>query len=217
MTVVAEFTIPPEAFPFGETLVEMRDVEIEVDQIVPSGESALPFFWVRGCDPEAFMEYAEGEPRVRNNRLLEQVENTALFRAEWALDADLIDGLKQLDVTIVKSVGTADHWRFEVRTQDRDSFVEFQRVFEDQGIAIDLNRLYDLEELIEDDHRNLTPEQRETLLTAYREGYFDRPQGATQADLAEEFDISRRAVAERLRRATRNLVGATLLPDGGRD
>lgn len=215
MTVVAEFTIPPESFPFGETLVEMPDIEIEVDQIVPSGESALPFFWVRGCDPEAFMECAEGEPRVAGNRLLEKVGSTALFRAEWSLDAGLITGLKELDVTIVESVGTADHWRFEVRTEDRDSFVEFQEVFEEQGIPIDLTRLYDLEELIEGTHRDLTPDQRETLLTAYREGYFDRPQGATQADLAEKFGISRRAVSERLRRGTRNLVGATLLPDGG--
>lgn len=215
MSVVAEFTIPPESFPFGETLVGMPDVEIEVDRIVPSGESALPFFWVRGCDPETFMEHAENEPGVEDTRLLERVETTALFRAEWTLDADLIEGLERLDATIVETVGTADHWRFEVRTQDRDSFVAFQEVFEDRGIAIDLTRLYDLEELIEGTHRGLTPDQRETLLTAHREGYFDRPQGATQADLADEFDISRRAVAERLRRGTRNLVGATLLPDAG--
>lgn len=215
MTVVAEFTIPPEAFPFGETLVEMPDMEIEIDQIVPSGESALPFFWVRGCEPDTFMEYAEGEPRVKDNRLLEKVDEVALSRAEWVLDAELINGLRELDVTIVESVGTADHWRFEVRTEDRDLFVAFQEVFEQQGIPISLNRLYDLEDLIEGDHRNLTADQRETLLTAYREGYFHRPQESTQADLAEQFDVSRRAISERLRRGTRNLVAATLLPDAG--
>lgn len=49
-------------------------------------------------------------------------------------------------------------------------------------------------------------------MAALEEGYFDKPRAVTQADLAERFDISRRAVAERLRRGTRNLVAETLQP-----
>jgi hypothetical protein len=54
MSHVAEFTIPAETFPFGEILTEMPDIEIELDQIIPTDESALLFFWVRGCDSEEF-------------------------------------------------------------------------------------------------------------------------------------------------------------------
>lgn len=46
MSFVAEFTMPPEALPFGETLKENPGTEIEVERIVPTQESALPFFWV---------------------------------------------------------------------------------------------------------------------------------------------------------------------------
>lgn len=212
MTCVAEFTIPPERFPFGTTLVEHPGIEIEVDQIVPTRQSALPFFWVRGYDPEAFMEHAEREPAVRDARLLERVEDVALFRAEWHPDAALVRRLTDVEVTIVETVGTADHWRFEVRTENRETFADFQAAFEEQGIPISLDRLYDLDEALGQGDGPLTPKQRETLLAAYRDGYFDSPRAASQQDLAEEFGVSRRAVAERLRRGTRNLVAATLLP-----
>lgn len=212
MSHVAEFTVPPESFPFGRSLVELRNVEIEVDQIIPTDESALPFFWVRGCEPAAFMEYAEREAAVRDTRKLEQVGQVALFRAEWRPDAELVAALRSLDVTLVRAVGTADHWLFEVRTEDVDTFNRFREAFEAQGVPVTLERLFDLEEVLEGDRRSLTDEQRETLVTALEEGYWDKPRGVTQADLAELFDVSRRAVAERLRRGTRNLVAESLPP-----
>jgi predicted DNA binding protein len=217
MSHVAEFTIPAETFPFGETLAEMPDIEIELDQIIPTDESALPFFWVRGCEPAEFMTHAEHESGVRETRLLEEMDHVALFRAEWRPNARLIQGLKDLDVTIVESVGTAEHWRFEVRTQDRDTFGAFRETFEEEGIPISLTRLYSLDELIDGEHRTLSSKQRDTLLTAQQEGYFEKPREITQSELAEHFGVSRRAVSERLRRGINNLVSETLLPTGGDD
>lgn len=212
MTYVAEFTIPPDRFPFGTTLAEMETVEIEVDQIIPTDESALPFFWVRGCEPDVFMDHAEHEPEVKRTELLGRVDDVALFRAEWCPNAELIEGLRELDMTIVESIGTADHWRFEVRAEDRDVFRSFEQTFEAQGIPITLDRLYSLEELLETEQQRLTAKQRETLVAAHREGYFEQPRQVTQADLAEQFGVSRRAVSERLRRGMNNLVAETLLP-----
>jgi len=186
-----------------------------VDQIIPTNESALPFFWVHGCKPDEFMKYAKKEPEVEETRLLEQVDHVALFRAEWRPNADVIKGLKELDITIVEAVGTAEHWRFEVRTEDRDTFTAFRETFEAQGIPITLERLYSLDELLDGGYRNLSPKQRETLLTAQQRGYFEKPRRINQDDLAEEFDISRRAVSERLRRGTNNLISETLRPSGG--
>lgn len=214
MSCVAEFTIPPESFPFGETLVSQQDIEIHVDQIIPTDESALPFFWVHGCDSEQFMTYAEDELEVQNTQLLERVNDTALFRAEWSPNDEIIDGLKDLEITIVEAVGTAENWRFEVRTQNRDEFQRFRDLFTRQGIPIELERLYSLEDLINGEDLQLTPDQRETLLTAHQEGYFDEPRKVTQSDLAEKFGISRRAIADRLRRGTKNLIAETLLPSG---
>lgn len=215
MSSVAEFTIPPKSFPFGRTLLEMPDVEIEVDQIVPTDESAFPFFWVSGCDPGEFMEVAEREPEIRNARELESVDHKALFRAEWTPNVDVVAGLKDLDVTIVEAVGTAESWRFEVRTENRDSFGRLRDVFEAEGIPIDLIRIYDLEDVLEDQGGSITEAQRETLLAAYDGGYFDVPKGTTQRELGARFGVSPRSVSERLRRGTRNLVRDVLVKREG--
>lgn len=215
MSSVAEFTIPPESFPFGRTLLEMPDVEIEMDQIVPTDEAALPFFWVSGCDPGEFMEFAEREPEIRDTRELESVGHKALFRAEWTPNADVVAGLKDLNVTIVEAVGTAESWRFEVRTENRGSISRLQDVFEAEGIPIDLIRIYDLEDVLKEEDGSITEAQRETLLAAYDGGYFDVPRGTTQEQLGARFGVSPRAVSERLRRGTRNLVRDALVKREG--
>lgn len=211
MSYVAEFTIPPTAFPFGETLLAMPDIEIEIDQIIPVGESAFPFFWVYGCEPEAFMAAAEQEPAVRETRKLESVEQTALYRAEWVPDASVIQGLIDLNVTIITAVGTADNWRFEVRMEDRAEFQRFRDIFVAQGTHFDLRRIYSLEETLTEDKTRITEDQRAALLTAYEDGYFDLPRETTLDDLGLEFDISSRAVSERLRRGARNLIRTELV------
>lgn len=213
MTLVAEFTIPPEALPFGQTLVENPDVRIEVERIVPSGESALPFCWVWGEDPERFAAAAEGESEITDTTRLDAVDGGALYRTEWSPDATLVEALTGLDATVLECEGTAEHWRVELRGVDRDSLVEFRELFEADGVSVTLSRLYDLGELVEGDRQTLTPQQREALIAAYREGYYDKPRAVTQEELGERFGISHRAVSERLRRGVRNLVAASLLPD----
>lgn len=212
MATVAEFTIPPEALPFGDTLIKQPSMRIEVERIVPTVESAFPFFWVWGTEPEIFMEAAENEPDVEETRLLERVDGGALFRAEWSPNAKVVKGLKELGATILESEGTSERWRFEVRAQNRDKFREFQEVFRVQGIPITLTHVYDLAELIEGGHQALTQDQRETLIAAYQNGYFDKPRQTTQEELGEQFGVSHRAISERLRRGTRNLIATSLLP-----
>ena len=212
MSLVAEFTIPPEGLPFGAALEKHPDVEVEIERIVPTDESALPFFWVWGPDPERFVSDAEQEPEIADVRLLDDVEAGALFRAEWSPDARIIEGIRELEGTLLESSGTAEGWRFRVRGQDREAFVEFQGVFVEQQIPITLERLYTLSELVQGEHRELTDEQRETLILAYREGYFEEPREITQEALGDSLGVSYRAVSDRLRRGTGALIASTLLP-----
>lgn len=56
----------------------------------------------------------------------------------------------------------------------------------------------------------LTAKQRQTLELALKRGYYDRPREADLTDLAEELDISKSAVSQRLRTAERKLVKGVL-------
>jgi predicted DNA binding protein len=216
MSAVAEFTIPVEALPGGDTLIEMPDIRVEIERVVPTQEAALPFFWVWGDRPEAFIEQVRREPDIADADLLERVDGGALFRAEWEPNAELIQGIKRLDATIIEATGAAENWRFQVRTQERGAFTELQSVFQRQGISIELVRLYDLAELVEGETRSLTPKQRETLLEAYREGYFESPRQTSQEELGDRLDVSRRAVSDRLQRGVQTLIATQLLPAGDR-
>lgn len=210
MAIVAEFTIPPDAIPGGSTLESLPDVRIELERVVPTDDAVLPYFWVFGARSEEFLEHARDEPGIVDLRTLTELPNGALFEAEWRPDEAVIEGIKQLRATIMDARATADGWEFQVRAAGRERLLGFQRVFTDQGIPVELDRIYNLAEVAET-KRPLTADQQETLVVAYREGYFDEPRRATQADLAQRFDVSRRAVSNRLRRGTRNLVAATLV------
>lgn len=211
MSYVAEFTVPPESFPFGETLVRMPHIEIELDQIIPAGESVLPFFWVRGCEPEEFMAVAETETDVIRTHKLERVEHTALYRAEWQPGTEIIDRLRQLSMTIVEVIGTAESWRFEVRVEDRSELRLFQDIFQADEGEIELVRIHDLRTTIQNEDDPVTEDQRKALISAYENGYFDSPREATLADLSTDFDISSRALSERVRRGTKNLIHSEVI------
>lgn len=210
MAAVAEFTIPPEALPGGSTLEELSGLTIELERIVPTADTAFPFFWVVGDEVDEFLEHASEHPELESLEVLARIQGAALFRATWRPDAAVIEGIKTLRATIMDATGTAEEWRFQVRAESRDRLNEFQRVFTDQDIPVQLERIYSFSEVARTE-RPLTDEQRETLLAAYREGYFDQPRGITQEGLAWRFDISARAISNRLRRGTRNLVASTIV------
>jgi predicted DNA binding protein len=56
----------------------------------------------------------------------------------------------------------------------------------------------------------LAERQRDALITALEPGYFVVPREATTAELADELDVSPRAISQRLRRGIRNLRASTI-------
>jgi predicted DNA binding protein len=64
--------------------------------------------------------------------------------------------------------------------------------------------LVDLDAVLPD----LSPRQREALVTAFEAGYYEIPREATTADLGEALDVDRRTAEEHLRRAENKLLGA---------
>lgn len=211
MTIVAEFAIPTEALPGGELLAEMPNTTLELERIVPTEEDALPFFWVWSEDVDAFVGNVRGEDEIGTLEVLDRVDCGALVRATWTPKAELVHAIKGLNPTILEAEATSEEWSFRIRTEDRQSVVTFREVFTSHGIPVTLDRVYDLSKLIEGKQYELTPDQRETLIRAYEEGYYEKPRGITQQELGEQFAVTSRAISDRLRRGTANLVERTLL------
>lgn len=213
MSLVAEFWVPPEDLPFADALAANPDARIEVECIVPTDERALPYFWVWDATPRAFLEAANDESEIEGMTVLERVDGGALVRARWSPGAELVDAMRRLQGTILSSEGTADGWRFEVRAQDREALLDFADLFGRRDITIELERLADYGDVVDGTDPTLTEAQRAALVAAYEEGYFDNPRRVAQAELGDRFDISHRAVAERIRRGTRTLIEEVVIDD----
>lgn len=62
----------------------------------------------------------------------------------------------------------------------------------------------------------LTEEQRDTLLFAHEQGYFEEPRETSLEELADEMDLSSTAVGGRIRRGVNALVEATVVEESTR-
>jgi predicted DNA binding protein len=86
-------------------------------------------------------------------------------------------------------------------TADHDVTVEAKH---DRARPSRSSPLVDLDAVLPD----LSPRQREALVTAFEAGYYEIPREATTEDLGEALGVDRRTAEEHLRRAENKLLGA---------
>lgn len=211
MATEATFTVPADAFPLGSVFEQLPGVTVELERIIPARDVVVPYFWVRGTtidDVEA--AFAE-HPGVADIRFVDSIGEEYLLRVEWALDYDgVLATLTETKLALIQAVGTNEQWTFDVRGDERSDVANFQRRCRNLEIQITLTKIHALTPLEPDADAALTDAQREALLLAYEQGYFNTPRDVTMAELGEELDISQQAVASRLRRGIDQILGNTL-------
>lgn len=210
MAIIIEFTIPSESFKFGSVLNLGSDVEVRVEQLVPIGDSVMPFSWVSGNIgafekrmEQAGMDYSvvvEDSERVRN-----------LYHLEWDAEGnELIQAILDSKGAVINAVGRGDEWRFQVRFKEREDVSEFHERCADR-MPVEVVKIYDPIEVSGNTRSGMSTTQLETLLDAYEAGYFKVPRETTLVELSEKYDISDQAVSERLRRGIAELIESGLV------
>ncbi|WP_158055860.1 helix-turn-helix domain-containing protein [Halorussus halophilus] len=210
MSVIAELSVPVGDFPLGRALSATPDMQVELERVVPTGDNALPFFWVWGDDVETFVSALNDQRGIEEVTVLDQFEDGALVRAVWTEQPSLVVGVLESKATLLEVRSQESIWLLRIRSPDRAGVATLQQYCVDNDIDLRLNWIHTLEAVEAGARYGLTDSQRETIVAAYESGYFDEPRDVTLEDLSEEFDISSRAVSKRLRRGLRNLVESTL-------
>lgn len=213
MATIAEFTVLAEDFPLGRVFERVPEATIELERLVPTTRTLLPYFWVWDDDVRAVHDDVGPSPGIRSISLVEVVEGGGLFRAEWDAETEgLLTAIADLDVTLLRATGTREKWTFQLRAEDVDQLSRFRQYCREHGIEVTLVRLYPLSATRDDDY-DLTPEQREALVLAFEEGYYDHPRKTDLEALAAELGITRPSLSSRLNRGYRNLVRNALVDE----
>lgn len=216
MTQLAEFTLRARDFPLGRVFEERPDATLDLDRVVPTGDTVMPYFWVQDEREELadVLTIFESLPELRSVTLMDDLGERGLFRAEWEpAYIGIMGAVAEAGVAVVSANGSSEGWLFEIRAETADQLSAFQAYCGDHDIDVSLTRLRRLSDVEPGQRDGLTPAQREALVLAYTEGYYEQPRETDQATLAERLGISRQALAARLRRGYRTLIESTLAGD----
>lgn len=219
MSTILEFRLPLEEFPLGVAIEREPSRRVELERIVPTDETALPFFWVWGeTERDAFETDLRERRAVRELEAVSRTDEGRLYRARWNAEIEgFVHGITEIGGTILRGRGTKDGWRVDIRFGERAAVSRFREYCRENDVSITVDRVYTAAETGAeagaDGGYELTDEQRETVRRAYEAGYFRQPRGVTQTELAAEFGLSQRAISRRLHRGLSRLVGTTVAAD----
>ena len=188
---------------------------LELERVVPAGESAVPLVWVYDSDTQAFEETVQDHTSVGRFEQIDRFSGRTLYTLDWdTTDDHLFDAVHRERAHVLRARATAESWTFELRFPSHEALSAFQQHCEDARIRFEVVRIGKPEEPDNDPWYGLTESQYEALTLAVESGYYDIPRRRTTVELAEELGISDQAVTERLRRAIITLA-TNALDEGG--
>jgi len=211
-SIIAEFTIPATEFAFGDALLTDPSMQISIERIVPTGNSTMPYIWVRNGDFSVFEETVKNDPNVVDIVLIDEIDHDRLYRVTWTGSVtDLITGINESEGTIMEASGK-ETWNFRLRFPSHDRLRRFYNYITDTELRLHLDRIFTLPEIGPDGFSfAITPEQREALVLAVEGGYFEIPRETTIREVAETLGISDQATSERIRRGANTILREVLL------
>lgn len=210
MTAIVDLSVPAEDFELGQLVLGHPGMRVELERIVPLKEGVLPFFWVSGGTPDSVEETLLSSPDVESVERLTELEDETLYQVWWSPNIDgFVESLVTTGGTVLEGGGTDTEWTFRLRFPDHESLSTFGDACEQKEIQLNIRSVYNPHP--PEVESSLTPAQRQTLRIAFDKGYFEVPRRVTLPELATEFDVSKQAVSQRLRRGLNNLLSDTEL------
>lgn len=205
MTVIADISVPLDAFVVGRALHDVSSAQIELERVVPIQRQVAPLVWISSHDRKAVEANLRTHPETDAVYVLARTDEKTLFEVEWTDGGDsVVDAIRESRGQLLRGTATADGWNFRLQFGTHEDLSRFNVALTEAGIPVTLRHLYDPGQL--PSREPLSPKQLEALLAAYRQGYFDVPRRITQAELAERFELSDTAFSQRLRRAIASLI-----------
>lgn len=208
MSLIAEFHLSSSHLPLVDSVAAVSNTRLELDRVLTTDpEYPVLICWVETDSFEAFETALDTDDSVATQSVLETTSNERLYHLQ--LDNPTLFSLKAAFVEIGAAPNettiTREGWDVRVRIPDRETLVRLRNACSEYDIAFRLEGLYE-STVNRSDLSGLTRKQREALLLAHENGYFQLPRDASLADLSDQLDISPPSLSARLRRAEHRLI-----------
>jgi predicted DNA binding protein len=214
MSILTAFDVPAEDFLLDWTLGADPEMHIEIERVAVEDEEVTPYFWASGDDHEMFEAALDDDPTVADVITVEEHDDERLYQVGWRRNArGIVYAVSEVGATILEATSDNGNWFVEMLFPDSESLSDFQDYAAANGLSFELLWLHRSAHSEAFGQYDVTDEQREALVTAYEEGYFEVPGEISLGELADELDISKNAVSARLHRGYANLVKNTLVHD----
>jgi predicted DNA binding protein len=195
-------TLPPAVW-IGAISREFPDATFRVLSAVPREEDGFGLVEVRTDEPDAVVAWMEAADAVTAVQPIRRESDVVVVQFETSqplLLASVQASGVPLSLPVEIQNGQA---RLEL-TASRDRIAALGEAFDDLGVTYSLDRLYESVEAA----APLTEKQRETLLAALEQGYYDTPRDTTLSELADELGMANSTLSELLHRAEESVVKA---------
>jgi predicted DNA binding protein len=209
MSLIAELRLTSSELPLTESLSAVPDMQLNVEQVIAEHpEQPIMFLWASGDDFTAFEDALESDITIHEFVVLEDACERRLYRVQISGQANTVLYPTDLEVGASRLAVTATARGIDVRIRfpDRDALRWFRDICDEKDICLSLRGLYEGSNSSARGRYGLSAKQQRTLRRASEDGYYHVPRKIGLDELADDLDISRQAVSERLRRGTDVLI-----------
>jgi len=209
--LIATFHLDFDAVALGDAFEDVPGMTVEAERIAAhSTEWTMPCVWVSADDFDAVDDALAADSTVDRIIEADEFDGEKYYHLNWNdAVAERVDAYVNQEGSILRADASADGWEIEFRFVNRDQFDAFRAALQDRGHDFELVDIYE-PGTPRQSVADLTPPQRDVLVTAVELGYFKIPRETAMQELADELDTSPQALSELLRRGTENLVTSTL-------
>lgn len=218
MSVIIEFTLPSDSFPFGRSMSGDPDVRVQLERVVPLRQARIPFVWATGESFDRFEDHLTDSPIVKSVDVLTRVGDSVLYAIEWYESEEaFLNGVSDRSGVILEAHGN-ETFSFTIRFADHADLTRFHHFYQEEEYPVHIDRVYSLDDEPHNEYGlGLTPEQRDALTLAVEKGYFAVPRETTLDEMAEELGITGQAASERVRRGTETVLRKSMIGLVGAD
>jgi predicted DNA binding protein len=215
VTVFAELTLDTAAFEYGELLAPPEGTDTTIVEFGEPDSESYPYLWVEDgtTDVTAYERRIRDDDRVAELVCVDDHAGWRLYRLTWERGSTgVLAVIRAASATLLQVRGTASDWRFKLQFPDYGAVTALVRTLTEREVSFRLGRLSSGGERATP-KATLTESQREALVLARANGYFEKSRGITQEELGEALGITRQAVSYRLRGGIQSLIDATIYGD----